>query len=141
MPGRAPSDAETTIGINITVLEPGQFRTDFFNKGKTQIKESNKPDYKPLVDSLNQQFTSVNGRQNGSPELAAMAIIELSKDPVPPLRVPLGADAVSWTTDRLKLAGEELALWKQWAINTAFDEAASLVIRPGEIHATLKKGK
>ena len=109
-----------SLGINITVLEPGQFRTDFFNKGKTQVKESDKPDYKPLVDGLNLMFTSVNGRQNGSPELAARAIIELSRDPVPPLRVPLGADAVSWTADRLKLAGEELALWKQWAINTAF---------------------
>jgi NAD(P)-dependent dehydrogenase (short-subunit alcohol dehydrogenase family) len=113
------------FGINITVLEPGQFRTDFFNKGKTQIKESNKPDYKQLVDELNQQFNAVNGRQKGSPELAANAIIELSRNPVPPLRVPLGADAVSWTTDRLKLANEELELWKQWAINTAFDETAS----------------
>jgi NAD(P)-dependent dehydrogenase (short-subunit alcohol dehydrogenase family) len=110
------------FGVKITVLEPGQFRTDFFNKGKTQIKESNKPDYKQLVDELNQQFTAVNGRQKGSPELAANAIIKLSKNPVPPLRVPLGADAVAWTSDRLKLAKEELESWKQWAINTVFDE-------------------
>ena len=109
-----------SFGIKVTVLEPGQFRTDFFNKGKTQVKESNKPDYKPLVDGLNQQFTSVNGRQNGSPERAAMAIIELSKSPAPPLRIPLGSDAVSWTTDRLKLAAQELMQWKQWAINTTF---------------------
>jgi len=113
------------FGIKMTVLEPGQFRTDFFNKGKTQIKESNKPDYKQLVDDLNQQFTAVNGRQKGSPELAAIAIIELSKNSAPPLRVPLGADAVSWTGDRLKLANEELETWKQWAINTAFDETQS----------------
>jgi NAD(P)-dependent dehydrogenase (short-subunit alcohol dehydrogenase family) len=110
------------FGIRITVIEPGQFRTDFFNKGKTQIKESNKPDYKRLVDELNQQFTAVNGRQKGSPELAANAIIELSRSSAPPLRVPLGADAVSWTGDRLKLANEELESWKEWAINTAFDE-------------------
>lgn len=115
----------SSFGINITVLEPGQFRTDFFNKGKTQIKESDKPDYKQLVDDLNQQFTTVNGRQKGSPELAANAIIELSKNPAPPLRVPLGADAVSWTGDRLKLANEEIETWKQWAINTAFDETQS----------------
>jgi len=110
------------FGIKITVIEPGQFRTDFFNKGKTQIKESNKPDYKELVDELNQQFTAANGRQKGSPELAANAIIQLSRSPAPPLRVPLGADAVSWTNDRLKLANEELETWKEWAINTAFDE-------------------
>jgi len=109
-----------SFGIKVTVLEPGQFRTDFFNKGKTLVKESNKPDYKPLVDGLNQQFTSVNGKQNGSPERAAMAIIELSKSPAPPLRIPLGSDAVSWTTDRLKLAAQELMQWKQWAINTTF---------------------
>jgi NAD(P)-dependent dehydrogenase (short-subunit alcohol dehydrogenase family) len=113
------------FGINITILEPGQFRTDFFNKGKTQIKESNKPDYKQLVDILNQQFTAVNGRQNGSPDLAANAIIQLSRSSAPPLRVPLGADAVSWTGDRLKLANEELETWKEWAINTAFDETQS----------------
>jgi NAD(P)-dependent dehydrogenase (short-subunit alcohol dehydrogenase family) len=113
------------FGIQITVLEPGQFRTDFFNKGKTQIKESNKPDYKQLVDDLNQQFTTINGRQKGSPELAAIAILELSRNPVPPLRVPLGVDAVYWTTDRQKLANEELESWKQWAINTAFDETES----------------
>jgi NAD(P)-dependent dehydrogenase (short-subunit alcohol dehydrogenase family) len=115
------------FGIKITILEPGQFRTDFFNKGKTQIKESNKPDYKQLVDDLNQQFTAVNGTQKGSPELAALAIIELSENPIPPLRIPLGADAVSWTTDRLKLGNEELESWKQWAINTAFGEAQSTV--------------
>jgi hypothetical protein len=39
---------------------------------------------KQLVEDLNQQFTAVNGRQKGSPELAANAIIELSKSPVPP---------------------------------------------------------
>jgi len=110
------------FGIKITILEPGQFRTDFFNKGKTQIKESDKPDYKQLVDDLNQQFTAVNGNQKGSPKLAANAIIELSRSSAPPLRVPLGADAVSWTSDRLKLAKEELESWKQWAINTAFDK-------------------
>jgi NAD(P)-dependent dehydrogenase (short-subunit alcohol dehydrogenase family) len=115
----------SSFGINITVLEPGQFRTDFFNKGITQIKESDKPDYKQLVDELNQQFTAVNGRQKGSPGLAANAIIELSKNPAPPLRIPLGADAVLWTENRLKLANEELESWKQWAINTAFDETQS----------------
>ena len=94
----------SSFGINVTVLEPGQFRTDFFNKGNTQIKESNKPDYKPLVDDLNQQFISVNGSQKGSPELAANAIIELSKSSVPPLAGSRsGADAVSWTADRLKI--------------------------------------
>jgi NAD(P)-dependent dehydrogenase (short-subunit alcohol dehydrogenase family) len=113
------------FGIKVTVLEPGQFRTDFFNKGITQVKETGKPDYKQLVDELNQQFTAVNGRQKGSPELAANAIIELSKNPVPPLRVPLGADAVSWTGDRLKLANKELETWKEWAINTAFEETQS----------------
>ncbi len=113
------------FGIKITVLEPGQFRTDFFNKGKTQIKESDKPDYKQLIDELNQQFTTVNGRQKGSPELAANAIIQLSRSSAPPLRVPLGADAVSWTSDRLKLANDELETWKQWALDTAFDETQS----------------
>jgi len=116
------------FGIKITILEPGQFRTDFFNKGKTQIKESDKPDYKQLVDDLNQQFTAVNGSQKGNPQLAANAIIQLSRSSAPPLRVPLGADAVSWTTDRLKLANEELESWKQWAINTAYDEDAVLEI-------------
>ena len=113
------------FGIKITVIEPGQFRTDFFNKGKTQIKESGKPDYKQLVDGLNQQFAAVNGRQKGSPELAANAIIQLSRSSAPPLRVPLGADAASWITDRLKLANQELESWKEWAINTAFDETQS----------------
>jgi NAD(P)-dependent dehydrogenase (short-subunit alcohol dehydrogenase family) len=112
----------SSFGIKVTVLEPGQFRTDFFNKGITQVKETGKPEYKQLVDELNQQFTAVNGRQKGSPELAANAIIELSRNPAPPLRIPLGADAVSWTGDRLNLANEELETWKQWAINTAFDE-------------------
>jgi len=107
------------------VIEPGQFRTDFFNKGKTQVKESNKPDYKQLVDDLNRQFIAVNGSQKGSPQLAANAIIQLSRSSAPPLRIPLGADAVSWTGDRLKLANEELETWKQWAINTAFDEIQS----------------
>jgi len=110
------------FGIKVTVIEPGQFRTDFFNKGKTQIKESDNPDYKQLVDELNQQFTAVNGRQKGSPERAANAIIQLSRSPAPPLRVPLGADAVSWTCDRLKLANGESETWKQWALDTAFDE-------------------
>jgi NAD(P)-dependent dehydrogenase (short-subunit alcohol dehydrogenase family) len=113
------------FGIKVTVLEPGQFRTDFFNKGKTEIKKTDKPDYMQLVNELNQQFAAVNGRQKGSPELAANAIIQLSRSSAPPLRVPLGADAVSWNGDRLKLANEELETWKQWALDTAFDETKS----------------
>jgi NAD(P)-dependent dehydrogenase (short-subunit alcohol dehydrogenase family) len=113
------------FGIKVTVIEPGQFRTDFFNKGKTQIKKTDKPDYMQLVYELNQQFAAVNGRQKGSPELAANAIIQVSRSSAPPLRVPLGADAVSWNGDRLKLANEELETWKQWALDTAFDETKS----------------
>jgi NAD(P)-dependent dehydrogenase (short-subunit alcohol dehydrogenase family) len=111
------------FGIKVTVLEPGQFRTDFFNKGKTQVKKNDKPDYKQLVVELNKQFSAANGKQRGSPQLAANAIIELSRYATPPLRIPLGADAVSWTEDRLKLAKDELDTWRSWSVNTAYDEA------------------
>jgi NAD(P)-dependent dehydrogenase (short-subunit alcohol dehydrogenase family) len=107
------------FGIHVTVVEPGAFRTGFFDNSKTEIHAGH-PDYVELADKLNDQFRRTNGNQGGDPELAARALITLAESAKPPVKVPLGPDAVKMLAERLCLMNVELQEWREWAAATSF---------------------
>ncbi|MDB5141859.1 MAG: short-chain dehydrogenase/reductase [Mucilaginibacter sp.] len=113
------------FGIKVTIVEPGAFRTSFFNNLSTEIPPTAKADYCDLVNQLNHQFAAINGKQKGNPKLAAKAILQLVDSENPPLRVPLGPDAVELMEKRNSLTRTELLEWSDWAIHTTFSDTVS----------------
>jgi hypothetical protein len=62
-----------------------------------------------------------DGKQPGDPRKGAAAILEIAGTDDPPLRLPLGKDAVAAieSSDRARL--EELARWRALSESTDFD--------------------
>src|SRR5215470_11671093 len=63
---------------------------------------------------------SLNHRQPGDPERLARAIIALVEAKEPPLRLPLGSDAVARIEEKNAFVARELASWRDLATSTDF---------------------
>ena len=78
------------LGIKVTIVEPGGFRTDFAGSS-TELSEGH-PAYDSTVGAT-ARFQRNYGKQPGDPKEAAQAIIQLTQERNPPLRLLLGSDA------------------------------------------------
>src|SRR6202048_409066 len=80
------------LGIKVTIIEPGGFRTDFAGSSTT-IREG-RPEYDSTVGTVARFQRDYNGVQPGDPVRAAAVIIHVASLDEPPLRLLLGSDAV-----------------------------------------------
>jgi NAD(P)-dependent dehydrogenase (short-subunit alcohol dehydrogenase family) len=115
-------DEVKPLGIHVTIVEPGAFRTEF--SGDANMRPHHSIDeYEPVVEPIRQYLYGNNGKQPGDPQKAALAMIEVVENHDPPLRLMLGADAYGlWEKKRAALE-EELAKWRSVGENTAFEGA------------------
>ena len=134
-PGRAPYSAAkwgvegfsevlagemALVGVKVTVIEPGGFRTDFAG-ASTSLKEG-RPEYDALVGKVARMQRAYDGHQPGDPARAAQAILRVVAMDKPPFRLPLGSDAVAAIehADRARL--EEIGRWRELATSTDFPQ-------------------
>ncbi|MBB4839679.1 NAD(P)-dependent dehydrogenase (short-subunit alcohol dehydrogenase family) [Sphingomonas kyeonggiensis] len=106
------------VGVRVTIVEPGGFRTDF--AGSSTTLEAGRADYDAVVGNAARMQAAYNGKQPGDPHRGARAILEVVRSDAPPLRLPLGSDAVGAIErgDRARL--EELERWRTLSISTDF---------------------
>jgi NAD(P)-dependent dehydrogenase (short-subunit alcohol dehydrogenase family) len=88
------------LGIHVLIVEPGPFRTDF--TGRSVRWADPIDDYRSALDPAKKQFLAMHGTQPGDPARAARAIITATRMDDPPLRLPLGANAVDRIRERLQ---------------------------------------
>jgi NAD(P)-dependent dehydrogenase (short-subunit alcohol dehydrogenase family) len=112
------------LGIKVTIIEPGGFRTDFNVSSLRQTPPS--ADYQRTVGQVQGIFREVAGHEPGDPAKAAQAIIAVVNAEHPPLRLLLGRDAVQLArrTDHAKLA--ETDRWEQLSSSTDFDDVSPI---------------
>jgi short-subunit dehydrogenase len=68
-------DEVKPLGIHVTIVEPGAFRTSF--AGDSNVRpESTIADYRPVVEPIEQYLYGNNGKQPGDPHKAALVMIE-----------------------------------------------------------------
>jgi len=79
------------LGIRVTIVEPGAFRTDFNTRSLRWSEPM--PDYTQFMGPELEEFEAFRGNEPGDPCRAAEAIIAAVGLDDPPLRLPLGADA------------------------------------------------
>lgn len=106
------------VGVKVTIVEPGGFRTDFAG-ASTSLKEG-RPDYDAVVGATARRQRAYDGHQPGDPTRAAQAIIRIASTKSPPLRVALGTDAFNAIeqADRDRL--EERATWQDLTRSTDY---------------------
>ena len=106
------------IGVHVTIVEPGGFRTDF--AGASTTIETGRPEYDAVVGKAARMQQAYDGKQPGDPHRGAQAVLTLVAAERPPLRLPLGSDAVAAIerSDRARL--DELATWRALSVSTDF---------------------
>lgn len=77
------------LGVRVLIVEPGPFRTNFAG-GSLQKAALEIDDYQDTAGSFRKKLSSVHGKQEGSPEKAAQAILDVVNAQDPTLRLPLG---------------------------------------------------
>jgi len=113
-------DEVKSLGIKVTIVEPGAFRTEF--AGASNVRpEQTIDEYKPVIEPIRQYLYGNDGKQPGDPQKAALAMIEAVESATPPLRLMLGADAYQlWEKKRGEME-QEFSQWRKVGENTAFD--------------------
>jgi short-subunit dehydrogenase len=76
------------LGIKVTLVEPGPFRTDFAGRSIDTMPELE--DYEPTVSKTRAYINHANGTQAGDPTKAAQILIAIANMSNPPLHLPLG---------------------------------------------------
>jgi NAD(P)-dependent dehydrogenase (short-subunit alcohol dehydrogenase family) len=112
----------SALGIKVTIVEPGAFRTDFNGRSLSQ-PDQRIDDYETVTGPFLQWLADMDGKQPGDPAKAAQAMIEVVESPNPPLRLVLGADAVGAIRDKLASVEAELDTWEPVSLSTAFEGA------------------
>lgn len=106
------------LGIKVTIIEPGAFRTDW--AGRSMIKSEPIADYHESSGAIRQWISEIDGNQEGDPALGAKAIIQAGLSDNPPLRLVLGKDALDRIRQKIYTMSEELNRWEEVSVNTAF---------------------
>jgi NAD(P)-dependent dehydrogenase (short-subunit alcohol dehydrogenase family) len=96
------------LGIRVTLVEPGPFRTDFVGRSMTRAATS-LPDYANTSARFGQYLAKIDGKQPGNPILAAEAIVKLVHSGEAPLRFVLGRYAIDKTRKTFAARERELA--------------------------------
>ncbi len=107
------------IGIKLTIVEPGPFRTNFAG---SSFKQAHKiiEDYNQTAGVFRDRMKHVDGKQEGDPVKAARAIIDITEIENPPLRLPLGKIAVNTLTAKLESVSNDLNNFRAIAENAVF---------------------
>ena len=110
------------LGIRVTVVEPGFFRTDFLDEQsliKTALELS---DYDETVGKMRQFAEGANHAQTGDPLKFAEAMLTLVNAPNPPQRLAMGSDTVAIVGEKNRLVEAELLEWKELSISSDFKD-------------------
>jgi NAD(P)-dependent dehydrogenase (short-subunit alcohol dehydrogenase family) len=120
-------DEVAPLGIRVTIVEPGSFRTEF--AGDVNMRPTQPmPAYRPVIEPIEQFLYGNAGKQAGDPVKAANVMIEAVESATPPLRLMLGADAYDLWNRTVAARNAELDAWRARGVATAFDDAQTVAI-------------
>lgn len=108
------------LGIQVTIVEPGYFRTDFLDGSSLHFAAAALDDYAETSGQMRDRAQSVSHQQPGDPRAGARVIVEVGGRPDAPLRLPLGADAVERIEAKLKSVAANLDQVREQSISTSF---------------------
>ncbi|MGW2686512.1 oxidoreductase [Streptomyces sp. NPDC001414] len=110
------------LGIHVTLVEPGFFRTDFLDPASLHTGPYTIEDYASTAGAMRAAAVSLNHAQPGDPAKAARAVVEMAAAPEPPLRLPLGADTLQAFEAKLEAFRKEMDAWRHVALATDHEQ-------------------
>ena len=111
------------LGIKVTAVAPGAFRTDFLSTHSIRKSEAEDAAYAASVGRSAAAFDTMAGKQLGDPDRAAQAILAAVRADNPPLHLLLGSDALQRAQTKLDALIEEMNRWEDVTRSTDFPAA------------------
>ncbi|ABK04686.1 short-chain dehydrogenase/reductase SDR [Arthrobacter sp. FB24] len=108
------------LGVNVTVIEPGAFRTDFAGRSLTQSATAIE-DYTETAGKRRKENDTIHGTQPGDPAKAAEAIVAIAESKNPPSLLVLGADAFNAFGAVAESERAELDQWRDLSLSTGIE--------------------
>jgi NAD(P)-dependent dehydrogenase (short-subunit alcohol dehydrogenase family) len=109
------------LGIKVTAVEPGFFRTEFLDPSSVRYGATAIDDY-AAHGSIEQAYGAYKGKQLGDPVKLAAAVIELAAMAAPPRQFLAGSDALAMAGAALDARRTEMAAFAALTVST--DHAA-----------------
>ncbi|MBC8041814.1 MAG: SDR family NAD(P)-dependent oxidoreductase [Rhizobacter sp.] len=107
------------LGIKLTIVEPGPFRTNFAGDSFRQAEKTIE-DYHATAGAFRERIKQANGKQEGDPYKAARAIMQIAGSENPPLRLPLGKTAIATITAKLASIQKDVDTFREVAEQAIF---------------------
>ena len=109
------------LGIKVTIIEPGPFRTDFL--GRSSVMAATRiADYDDTAGNNRKYYTENDGKQKGDPLRAAHAMMQVVASPNPPMRLLLGVSALQRLRAKLEGWQREITEWESVTVGADFPE-------------------
>lgn len=109
-----------SLGIHVTALAPGQFRTDWAGRSMDRAPRSIAA-YDAVMDPIRAARQAKSGNQPGDPAKAALALLTLVASDAPPTRLFLGEDALAVVEQKLDQMRTEITAWEDVSRSTNFE--------------------
>jgi NAD(P)-dependent dehydrogenase (short-subunit alcohol dehydrogenase family) len=111
------------LGIHLTIVEPGPFRTDFLS-GSLGMAAQIIPDYSATAGKARADRDTRNGNQPGDPSRAADAIVQAVTTANPPLHLVLGAWAFERVSQKVEALRKDMEEWRAVSFSTEYETVA-----------------
>ncbi|MGW7658692.1 SDR family NAD(P)-dependent oxidoreductase [Streptomyces sp. NPDC054756] len=111
------------FGIDVTIVEPGYFRTDFLTRDSLALPAATTEHY-PALREMVESHLALQGAQLGDPVKGAAAVIDRVVAGQGPLRLLLGSDAHAYATAKVRALQADLDANAATAPATDFPAAA-----------------
>ncbi|TWJ03400.1 short subunit dehydrogenase [Mucilaginibacter frigoritolerans] len=113
------------LGILVTSVEPGGFRTDWAGDSMTYAPQVE--GYETTVDKRSEMFKTRTFVPMGDPDKAAKVMVELAENPEPPVHLVLGSEAIGMLKNANASRDAEMEKWMPVSISTDHDEAVNFL--------------
>lgn len=110
------------LGIHVTLVEPGPFRTDFQGRSMTVVQNPNAA-YADTAGARRAQLQASSGKQPGDPVRAANAIILAAQSPNPPLHLVLGKNALERVRAKVADLQRTMDEWEKVTLSADYPES------------------
>ncbi len=108
------------LGIRVTAIAPGAFRTDFLSDHSIRRTEAGSEDYAVSAGKILVAVDTMAGRQIGDPVRAAQSILKVLDSDTPPVHLLLGSDALRREREKLANLIDEIERWEVATRSTDF---------------------
>jgi NAD(P)-dependent dehydrogenase (short-subunit alcohol dehydrogenase family) len=109
------------LGIWVTAIEPGPFRTDWAGRS-LKVAKASIPDYADTAGARSRQINERSGKQPGDPVRAAEAMITIVEADQPPRNLFLGKIAFEMAREKLSYLSKSIDQWQALSVGADFPD-------------------